>query len=270
MCGRVGDDSLGIDYLNQLKQEGVRTEFMTKSINKTTGIASINVETSSGANTIVIVPGANEDIQLSLNDESHKVLIEHIKGAKILICQNEIPSDATLTALQIARSGDTLSIFNPAPALPSLIDLAILADIVCPNETELSTLTSLPTDTEENIARAAAYLLSAGCKVVIVTIGDKGAYLATKKKSLFIRATKVTGVDTTGAGDSFIGTLASNLARGCRLEKAVENSLHCATISVTKVGAQTSYAHLKELSEDFQPPTFSGKKFDIAYMLTLE
>jgi ribokinase len=164
MCGRVGDDSLGVDYLNQLKLEKVGTDYMTKSIYKTTGIASINVETSSGANTIVIVPGANEDIQLNLNKESDQLLIEHIKQAKVLICQNEIPMDATLTALKIARSGNTLSIFNPAPANPNLVNLAAFADIICPNETELSTLTSMPTDSDENIVTAAAHLLSMGCR----------------------------------------------------------------------------------------------------------
>lgn len=211
MCGCIGGDSLGEDYLSQLKTENVATKFMTKCEDKSTGIATINVETSTGKNTIVIVAGANENVLLSLDVPAHEQLIQHINEARVLICQNEIPIETTLTALLIAQKGATLSIFNPAPASADLLQLAVASDIVCPNETELSTLTALPTETDEEVAAAADQLLGLGCKVVIVTLGGRGAYLATQVKKTFIRTEAVVAVDSTGAGDSFIGKQTSLL-----------------------------------------------------------
>ena len=208
MCGSVGDDGLGDEYLQQLALEHVTTSFMTRTEGVSTGIASINVETSSGANTIVVVAGANGHVDVCL-ESVDQILVEHIKNARVLICQNEIPLVATLTALKIAQSGATLSIFNPAPASSNLLECVGASDIVCPNETELSTLTSLPTTTEEEIVIAANHLLSFGCRAVVVTLGERGAYMATKVKKLFIKAEVVAAVDSTGAGDSFIGTCQS-------------------------------------------------------------
>lgn len=205
MCGSVGDDSLGEEYRQQFRSEGVSTEFLTESKGVSTGIASINVETTTGANTIVVVGGANGNVNLNLDNIEHQSLIEHIKSSRVLICQNEIPLSSTLSALKIARAGATLSIFNPAPASQNLIELISESDIVCPNETELSTLTSLPTNTEEEIIAAANCLLSFGCKVIIVTLGERGAYLATKQSNVFIKTQSTVAVDSTGAGDSFIG-----------------------------------------------------------------
>ena len=224
MCGCIGQDSLGEDYLRQLEIERVTTTFMTRSVEKSTGVAVINVETTSGANTIVIVPGANENVLLRADEASHMQMVEHIKQARVIICQNEIPLESTLSAMQIAQSGGTLSIFNPAPASRSLLDVAVVSDIVCPNESELSTLTSLKTNTEEEIAIAANCLLELGCKVVIVTLGERGAYLATKTKKMFIRAEAVAAVDSTGAGDSFIGK-ETVLYRTSRL--VIESYAHC-------------------------------------------
>ena len=255
--GQVGEDSLGQEYLDQLVSEGVDTKFMRRSTNgKSTGIAVINVETLSGANTIVIIPGANDDLELS--DDA----IDHVQRAKVLITQNEVPKKITLKALQLAQNcGQMVSIFNPAPVSEGLEDIIAASDIVVPNETELSMLTGLPTITDAEIEIAAVKLLKMGCRVVIATLGENGAYVTTTSGGtdgsgggVFLRAEKVTAVDSTGAGDSFIGTLASNLARGAKLTQSVRNALHCATISVTREGAQKSYAKLHEVSVDYQPP----------------
>ena len=206
MCGSVGDDSLGEEYIQQFQSEGVSIDFIEKSIGVSTGIANINVETTTGANTIVVVAGANGNVDISLDNIGCQALVEHIRQARVLICQNEVPLASTLTALKIARAGSTLSIFNPAPASRNLIDHVGACDIVCPNETELSTLTCLPTRTEEEIVAAADHLLSFGCNAVIVTLGERGAYLASRGRGIFIRTEPVVAVDSTGAGDSFIGT----------------------------------------------------------------
>ena len=223
MCGKVGSDSFGDDYLQQLTNEGVDTTLMRRSITKPTGIASINVELSTGSNTIVVISGANDEVVIENNDElqlkdidvatSIPSIEDYITRAKILICQNEIPHDTTLRALKIARkSSKTISILNPAPATKLCLDLIVESDIVCPNETELSALTDLPTTTDEEIIIAARYLLSSGgCEVIIATLCDRGEMVVTRDKTTMFKTKSVKAVDSTGAGDSFIGWLASTL-----------------------------------------------------------
>ena len=251
---------MGDEYLAQLVAEGVETKYMRRSTNgKSTGIAVINVETSSGANTIVIIPGANDD--LTISDGTDQELIQHIQDAKVLITQNEIPRMTTLKALHLAQAGtQTVSIFNPAPVSDGLAELIAVSDIVVPNETELAALTSLPTTTDAEIETAAQKLLSMGCQCCITTLGENGAFVIVNDGSpgIFLRTSSVKAVDSTGAGDSFIGTLASNLTRGSSLLQAVKNALHCASISVTRAGAQKSYARLEEIDEQYRPLSWSN------------
>jgi ribokinase len=129
MGGKVGLDTLGEEYSAQLISEGVEISFLKRS-RKATGVACINVEASTGANTIIIVPGANQDISVEDVNEMRGV----IEGSRVLVCQNEIPRAATLRGLEIAsRSESVISIFNPAPATTDLKELISLSDIVCPN-----------------------------------------------------------------------------------------------------------------------------------------
>ena len=167
----------------------------------------------------------------------------------------------TLKALQLAQTAtQTVSIFNPAPVSDDLAELLAVSDIVVPNETELAALTSLPTTTDIEIETAAKKLLSMGCQCCIATLGEKGAYIVVNDGSagVFVRTTAVKAIDSTGAGDSFIGTLASNLARGSTLLQAVKNALHCASISVTRPGAQKSYVRLEEIDEKYRPMVLSN------------
>ena len=258
--GQVGHDALGESYMAQLEKEGVDTAFMRRSDNgKATGIALINVEASTGANTIVVVPGANED--LTVDDAAAAAAV---RRSKVLVTQNEVPRATTLKALQLAREvGNTVSIFNPAPVSADLADLVGTCDICVPNETELAALTSLPTATNGDVEVAAQRLLALGCRVVIATLGDKGAYVvAAGQPGAFFAAETVTAVDSTGAGDSFIGTLAACLARGAPLASAVRSALHCATRSVTRAGAQKSYATVDEVDEPLRPPPLGARPFN--------
>ena len=258
--GRVGMDAFGDDYFAQLTKEGVDTTFMRRSNNgKATGIAVINVEATTGANTIVIIPGANED--LHLDDDAATAAVAQ---SNVVITQNEVPRATTLQALQLARSsGRVVSIFNPAPVSADLAELVGMCDICVPNETELAALTSLPTSTNSDIEAAAQRLLQMGCRVVIATLGDKGAYVvALGQAGAFFAAEAVAAVDSTGAGDSFIGTLAACLARGAPLTRAVRSALHCATLSVTREGAQKSYAGANDVDDEVRPPPVGAFPFN--------
>jgi len=212
MCGTVGQDAWGTEYMEQLKQEGVDITYIRRCDDKSvsTGVAHIIV-THSGANVIVVIPGSNSHI--TVRDISPLEVL--ISSVKVLVTQNEIPPEVTLEALRLAKKHNTLSVFNPAPAFLqnqsssiTVLDLVAACDVVVPNETELAALTGLPTTTDEGIKLAAEKLKETGPRAVVVTLGDRGACLVLENRCTFYPAVKVDCKDTVGAGDSFIGTLA--------------------------------------------------------------
>lgn len=201
MAGMVGTDSYGSDYLQQLTKEGVNVDAIKISTTRTSGTASIQVD-SRGQNSIIIVQGANLDLLPAVV----QTLESTIEQAKIVLCQNEIPVDSTREVLQLCAKHGTVSVLNPAPAAAAMVDLIPLCDIFCPNEVELSSLSGLPAGTNEEIQLAAERLLSFGCKIVLVTLGARGACLARNGEcKFFTDVPQVHAVDTVGAGDSFIG-----------------------------------------------------------------
>lgn len=202
MVGCVGPDSYGDEYLQQLQREGVNSDTVIRSSASRTGTAIIEVD-DKGQNTIIIVQGAN--LELS---QDHLHSIENlIADTKVVLLQNEIPIETTRKALLLCKKHGTISVLNPAPASEHLRELIPLCDIFCPNETELSALAGLPTETDEQIQAAGARLIEWGCSTLVVTLGARGACVIDKVKqfTLFPTVHQVTPVDTVGAGDSFIG-----------------------------------------------------------------
>ena len=285
LCGKVGPDAFGSEYLEHLrKNEGVSTESVGEAMDLSTGVAQITVS-SAGENCIVIIPGANDDVtEEYAQDALREAISPYTNTTKVLLLQNEIPLQTSMSAMRIAKSinKDIRCIFNPAPAPTDAREMfselkGKSIDIICPNETELASLTGLPTETESEVEYAARELLN-GCqaKAVIVTRGSNGAYLLTNGDgddgdddmdenssmagdvSRFFPADKVSAVDTTGAGDSFIGTLGANLCRGVALEKSIKNALHCASQSVMDQGAQVSYKHHDDLLPRYRLPPREG------------
>jgi ribokinase len=201
MVGFVGVDGYGGEYLEQLTQEGVDTKGMSRSANVRTGTASIQVD-SKGQNTIIIVQGAN----LEFLPASFAGLEETIAQSTVVLCQNEIPFETTEHTLQLCQKHNTISVLNPAPASMRMLELLPYCDIFCPNETELASLSGLPTGSDDQIRAAGDKLLALGCKVLLVTLGARGACLIRPGEFvLFPLSQVVTPVDTVGAGDSFIG-----------------------------------------------------------------
>lgn len=261
--GCTGGDVFGEEYKAEFRKLGIRGVFQESS-SSSTGIASITVE-DSGQNTIVIIPGANMEITPAFVGENRDLIAD----AAVLICQNEISLNATRSALEIARATNTISILNPAPANASVKELVTLCDIVTPNETELAIITGMPTRTLDEIKLAVTHLLStaAGCKIVVVTLGAAGAYMARKgsdgtevQQEIFDVPTKVTAIDTVGAGDSFLGAFAANLARGATLEESIQRGIYVASLSVTRRGSQKSYfTHTDGIiaAEQLPPPRSS-------------
>uniref|UniRef100_A0A3B1IU58 Ribokinase n=1 Tax=Astyanax mexicanus TaxID=7994 RepID=A0A3B1IU58_ASTMX len=247
MVGKVGKDFFGNNYIQNFKDNGVYTAFVEQTSEAATGAASIIVN-DAGENAIVIVAGAN----LLLGDEELQRAQATLETAKVLVCQLEISPHASLQALWMAQKSNVKTIFNPAPAIPDLhADFYKASDIFCCNESEAELLTGCPVATVEDAGRVGLELLNRGCVSVIVTLGPQGCVVlqSTDPTPKHIPTTKVTSVDTTGAGDSFIGALAFYISHypTMPLEEMARRANLIAAVSVQTTGTQTSYPFKKDL-----------------------
>ena len=243
MVTKVGEDVFGGGTKENLAKFGIDTKHVLSTKDAFSGVAPIQV-VPQGQNEIVIVSGANNALT---NDE-----IEAAKGdiaeSAYLVCQLEIDLKLTLKALQIAKEVGTPTILNPAPAVESLPkEIYELTDIFCPNETETQILTGIKVDSVASAEVAAKELLTRGVKTVLITLGENGCLIVDKDGATHIPATKVNVVDTTGAGDAFVGALAHFLALGAPLTEAAKRAVRVASISVQGKGTQTSFPDLKDI-----------------------
>jgi len=210
------------------------------------GVAPIWVD-SKGENAIIVVPGANA----LLSEEEVESCRSLIASSSFLACQLEIDPVVSLKALKIAKEEGVTTIFNPAPMQENLSSEFLLqSDIVCLNQTETETLTGLTINNEEDEQKAAKQILEKGPKHVILTLGSRGCLLLSKEQEtniIRISSPKVQVVDTTGAGDSFVGSMLYALSTGKDLESAVRWAVEIAAISVTNKGTQSSYPSRKNL-----------------------
>ncbi|KAM8785014.1 ribokinase [Rhynchonycteris naso] len=251
MVCKVGKDSFGNDYIENLKQNGISTEFTYQTKDAATGTASIIVN-EEGQNIIVIVAGAN----LLLNTEDLREAAGVISRAKVLICQLEVTPATSLEALTMAHSSGVKTLFNPAPATADLDPrFYTLSDVFCCNESEAEILTGLAVSSPMDAGKAALALVERGCRVVIITLGAEGCVMLSQSDPVpkYIPTEKVKAVDTTGAGDSFVGALAFYLAYypNLSLEEMLKRSNFIAAVSVQAAGTQSSYPYKKDLPLDF-------------------
>jgi ribokinase len=242
MIGRVGSDSFGPFLIQNLKTNHVDTSYI-RTDDAATGTAIIIVDVN-GQNSIVLSPGANG-----------KVSSTDIKPAsslhpRLILLQLEIPIPTVLQAARDAKANGSRVILNPAPAQSLPQELIALSDFIIPNESELSLLSGLEVKDISSAEQAAWVLLKQGAKNIVVTLGAHGALLVTEDKSIQVSSFKVEVVDTTAAGDAFIGGFAAKLlesnlqAEGkisdTDLQRAVRYGCACGALAVTKFGAQPS------------------------------
>jgi ribokinase len=246
MVTKLGRDIFGENTLKNFESWGVDTQHVLFTDQAFSGVAPIAVDPE-GHNSIIIVTGAND----LLTPEEIEAARSTIAAAQILVCQLEIPLEITLAALRVARQEGVTAIFNPAPARPDLPEeLYQLSDIFCPNESETELLTGLPVNSLEEAEAAARVLLERGAGTVILTLGERGSLLVTADDSTQVPATPVKALDTTGAGDAFVGSLAYFLAAGKPLTEAMRRANHIAAISVQSSGTQTSFPVAADLPPD--------------------
>ena len=246
MVTKLGQDIFGENTLKNFQSGGVDTRHVLFTDQAFSGVAPIAVDPE-GHNSIIIVTGANDLLTL----EEIEAARSTIAAAQIVVCQLEIPLEITLAALRVARQEGVTTIFNPAPARPELPgELYQLSDIFCPNESETELLTSRPVNSLEEAEAAAHVLLERGAGTVILTLGERGSLLVTAEDSTQVPATPVKALDTTGAGDAFVGSLAYFLAAGKPLTEAMRRANHIAAISVQSSGTQTSFPVAADLPPD--------------------
>ena len=242
MVTKIGRDVFGERAFRNYEEQGVDTAFISWDAERPTGVASILVD-DEGRNAIVYVPGAN----FGLTAEDIRAAQAAITEADAVVCQNEIPLEATAEALRIAKARGPVTIFNPAPGQPIANDLVGLCDVIVPNEVEAEAIAGVAVRTLDDARSVARRLLEAGASAAIVTLGERGALVADRDGATHLPAVPVSAVDTTGAGDAFIGTLAYFLARGASLRSAARLAIDAAALSVTRIGTQSSFPSRAEV-----------------------
>ncbi|WP_248738805.1 ribokinase [Pseudomonas sp. MWU12-2029] len=235
MVGCVGNDDYGVQLREALLVEHIDCQAVSV-VEDSSGVALIVVDDNS-QNAIVIVAGANGSMTPAVIDQFDAVL----QAADVIICQLEIPDATVGHALRRGRELGKTVILNPAPASrPLPVDWFASIDYLIPNESEAAALSGLPVDSLESAEKAAARLISMGAGNVIVTLGAQGALFANGSGYQHFPAPKVKAVDTTAAGDTFVGGFAAALAVGKTEVEAIRFGQIAAALSVTRAGAQPS------------------------------
>jgi ribokinase len=237
--GRVGNDVFANLAQDLWSAEGINTDYVNQDPNHATGVAPIFVD-SDGENMIVVVLGANKNIQQSDIDAAK----DTIADADVLIVQLEINHNMVGYALKTAKELGITTILNPAPAARIPSEFIQLADYITPNETELEVLSE--SNSDDVIANAKS-LLTSDDQTVVVTMGSQGAQIVQGNYQELIPTFKVDTVDTTGAGDAFNGALAVALAEDKPLKDAVKFANATAALCVTRLGTSPSMPQRAEV-----------------------
>lgn len=236
MVARVGSDLFGPATIENFRKQGIDATHVKQVEGVSSGVAPIFVEPS-GQNRILVVKGANDEIKSADVDAAAGML----KTVDCIVLQFEIPIETVYYTIAFARRHGIRCILNPAPAQP--IDLAALngLDYFVPNEHEAATITGSSVNTVEEAKACAGKLLAGGIGRVIITLGSNGALLASQERSQHVPAFSVNCIDSTGAGDAFIGSFAVFLGEGVAEPDAVRRANLYAGLSTTGVGTQKSF-----------------------------
>ncbi len=240
---KLGQDAFAQLALDNFRAEGIDARYVLRDAEKGTGAALILVDRATAQNMILVAPQACENI--SVEEICHA--LPAIESADLAVTQLETNLEAVMEFVQIARGKNIPVILNPAPFQPVPDELFSMVDYLTPNESEAGQLTGLPVKNPDDAVPVADLLLGKGVKHVIVTLGDKGAYLRTQELSLFLEPRTVNVVDTTGAGDAFNGGLAYALGCGWDFVAAANFAMDVAALSVTKEGTAQAMPTREEI-----------------------
>jgi ribokinase len=236
MVARVGEDLFGPATIENFRKQGIDPTYVKQVPGQSSGVAPIFVEPN-GQNRIFVVKGANDALQPAAVDAAAEML----KTVDCMVLQFEIPIETVYYAIGFARRHGIRSILNPAPAQP--VEMKALEDLdyFVPNESEAETITGASVKSVEEARTCAATLLSGGIRRVIITLGANGSLLSGRDGAEHVPPFEVNSIDSTGAGDAFIGSFAVFLGEGTPEAEAVRRANLYAALSTTGVGTQKSF-----------------------------
>ncbi len=240
---KIGKDTYGELALNTLKKNKIDTRNVIQDENLQTGVAGILVDKNSGKNAINVIVGAPSSLKI----KEIKQHINVIKNSKIFLTQLEVPRDVTLYCLKTAKENGCLTVLNPAPASEITKEFYSNIDYFTPNETEAEFYTGIKITNEKEAKQAADKLINYGIKKVIITLGEKGLFYSDGKKNIYLKASSVKAIDTTGAGDAFNGAFAFGLSKEKSIEDCLEIANKVAGLSTTKLGAGDAMPYYDDL-----------------------
>jgi ribokinase len=239
---KLGADSYGKSYRRYLIENGLPRKGILQDQELPTGIALLEVN-SRGENRIIVSPGANR----SLLPKDLKSLTQVWKGTNVFVAQLEIPLPTVHMALRAARDRGALILLNPSPSTPLPPGLLPLVDFLVPNEGEAQSLTGIKMRSHQDLPKMAESLLRRGVKNVVITLGQKGLFFKNGEEEAWMEAFRVKVVDTTAAGDAFMGALAWGLCEGKTIPEILRLANGAGALATTKLGAQPSLPLREEL-----------------------
>ena len=246
MIANVGNDLFGEATVKNFASFGIDTSHVRILNGVSSSVAPIFVEPS-GQNRIIVVKGANDTLEATDVDSAAVSL----RGVDAIVLQFEIPLRTVYHVIRFARANGIRCIVNPAPAQPANIVELRAADYLIPNESEAEAITRLSVHSTDEARGCAAALLQQGFPKIILTLGERGSLFATPEKMELVRPFRVVPIDTTGAGDAFIGSFSVFLAEGLPEPDALVRANLYAALSTTRVGTQKSFATRAEFEAEW-------------------
>ncbi|MDF2504887.1 MAG: rbsK [Clostridium sp.] len=251
IIGKVGKDEYGKVLTEKLSEDGIEIKNIFKDDNKNTGMALITVN-KAGNNSIIVVSGSNMSISKKDILKAESV----IEYCDILVSQLEVPIERVREAFIIAKKYNKLTVLNPSPSKEIHEQLMKNTDMIIPNENEAYDLTGIKVQDLESCRKAAQFFIERGVKVVIITLGEKGAAIITENHGEIIPAYRVKVVDTTAAGDSFLGALVSKIdSKDISFEsikEGVKFGNQVSSITIQRKGAQPSIPYAEEVEKVYR------------------
>ncbi|MGB2671645.1 MAG: ribokinase [Candidatus Acidiferrum sp.] len=246
MIAKVGSDLFGPATIANFQSQGIDASHVRIAEGISSGVAPIFVEPG-GQNRIIVVKGAND----TLSPEDVDAAAPLLSKADTIVMQFEIPLRTVYHTVRFASAKGIRCIVNPAPAQPVDFKQLSGADYFIPNETEAELITGMPVHSLEEAKNCANFLLQQGIKRVVLTLGERGSLLAGPEGTEVLPAFKVDALDTTGAGDAFIGSFAVFLGEGMQEKEALTRANLYAALSTTKVGTQKSFCTRAEFEREW-------------------
>ncbi|MFZ0961759.1 MAG: ribokinase [Terriglobia bacterium] len=247
MVAKVGSDLFGPATIENFESLGIDASHVHIAEGVSTGVAPIFVDPT-GQNRIVVIKGANE----MLSPEDVDAAAPLLSQADTILLQFEIPLATVYHTIHFAKAKGIRCIVNPAPFRPPDFKEVAAADYFIPNESEAEAITGIPVHSIDDTRKCADYLLARGLSRVVITLGERGSLLATAQGQELIPAFKVDPIDTTGAGDAFIGSFAVFLAEGFGDKAALTRASLYAALSTTRVGTQKSLFRREEFEKEWR------------------